>query len=173
MKRPLDDREGRQQAAREYVELDPVGPSPLPLVGDVRIRDCLQAQAAARLKRLVASLKEGLVVLGAHGLEHLDRHDGVVGPLDLAVVAQLDVHESLQAGSPDPLDREVPLGFGDRDRRHAAAQLSCGVDREATPSTADLQDVHPGSQAGTFCHQAVLVPLGVGKGLLRRLEHGR
>ena len=63
----------------------------------------LEAQPAAGSQRAVAGLEERRVVLGADRLEHLDRDDRVVGALDVAVVAQLDVDPVGQPGGPDPL----------------------------------------------------------------------
>ena len=123
-----------------------------------------------RRARSTASKYVG-VVLGADGLEHLDRDDRVVRALDVAVVAQLDVHEVLEAGRADALAREVVLLLRDRDRGHAAAELAGGVQREAAPARADLEHVH--ARAGSpapLGDPPVLGPLGVGERLVRRLE---
>ena len=63
-------------------------------------------------------------------------------PSIVAVVAELDVDAIRQPGGPDPLRREVVLLLRDRDRRHAAAELAGGVEREAAPARPDLEDVH-------------------------------
>ena len=54
VRRLLDDRQRRAQAAREDVGLDPVRPAALGLVGGVGERDHLEAQPAARPQRPVA-----------------------------------------------------------------------------------------------------------------------
>ena len=69
----------------------------------------LEAQPAARSQRPIAGLEERGEVLGADRLEHLDRDDGVVRALDVAVVAQLDVDEVLQPGVADALPGQLEL----------------------------------------------------------------
>ena len=172
MGRLLHGGQRRAQAAREDERLDPVRPAQLALVRGVGERDHLEAEPAARPQRPVDGLEVRRVVLGAHGLQHLDRHDRVVLAVDVAVVAELDVHQVLQAGLPDPLPGERVLLRRDGDRRHPAAQLPGRVQREAAPARPDLQDVHPGGQARALGEQAVLVPLGIGERLVRRREHG-
>ena len=92
-------------------------------------------------RRAIARLEERLEVLGADRLEHLDRDDRVVGAADVAVVAQLDVDEVLQAGRADALAGQVVLRLRDRDRRHPAAELAGRVEREAAPARPDLEHV--------------------------------
>ena len=108
----------------------------------------LEAQPAARAQRAIARLEERREVLGADRLEHLDRDDGVVRALDVAVVAQLDVDEVVEAGLADARAGELVLLLRDRDRRHPAAQLARRVQREPAPARADLQDVLAGAQPG-------------------------
>ena len=113
------------------------------------------------------------VVLGADRLEHLDRDDGVVLALDVAVVAQLDVDQVLEAGRADPLAGEVVLLPRDRDGGHPAAELAGGVEGEAAPAGPDLEDVHPGREPGALGDPPVLGPLGVGERLVRRARRPR
>ena len=60
--------------------------------------DRLQRDPAARCKDAVDRGEVVGPVLQTDRLDHLDTHDGVVGPGDLAVVAQLDVDKVVHAG---------------------------------------------------------------------------
>ena len=79
VERTLDDRQRREQAAGEDVRLDPVRATALRLVGDVREGDRLEAHPPAGDERAIARLEEGREVVGADGLQHLDRDDRVIG----------------------------------------------------------------------------------------------
>ena len=79
-----------QEAAGEDVLVDPrvgVAGGEHPVV---RHRDRLDGDLAAGGEHPVDGLEVGLPVLPADGLDHLDRDDGVVLALHVAVVAQLD-----------------------------------------------------------------------------------
>src|SRR5574338_29494 len=67
---------------------------------------------------------------------------------------------------PHPLHGEIVLGARDRDRRDPAAELAGGVQREAAPARADLEDVLARAQARPLGHPPVLVALGVGQWLI-------
>jgi hypothetical protein len=69
-----------QQAARKDVLLDEVGRPHVALEQVVADGDGLDAGLAARLELAVQQLEVAVPVLAAHGLEHLDRDDGVEGP---------------------------------------------------------------------------------------------
>ena len=114
--------------------------------------------------------KNVVEVLGADGLEHLDRDDRVVRAADVAVVAQLDVDEVVQPGRADALAGQVVLLARDRDRRHPAAELAGRVQREAAPARADLEDVLAAGQARVLGDDPVLVALRVGERLVGRRE---
>ena len=113
--RGFEDSERRAQAAGEDVGLDPVRAAELALICGIREGDHLDAQASTRGQRPVAPIEEGREVFGADGLEHLDRDDRVVHAGDLAVVAQLDVDQMLQAGRPHALPGELVMLLRDRD----------------------------------------------------------
>ena len=175
MQGPLDRRERRQEAAREDVGLDPVRPAQLRLVGDVREGDRLEAHPAARPQRPVAGLEERREVLGADRLEHLDRDDGVVRALDRR--GSRAARRSTRSARPAARTRSVASACWAGEiviGGHAAAELAGGVQREAAPAGADLEDVHrrrrsPARSAMT----AVLAPLGVGERLVRRVRRRR
>ena len=147
-----------QQAAREDVGLDPVRAAELRLVGDVREGDRLEAHPATGSKRAIAGLEERREVLRADRLEHLDRDDGVVRAVDLAVVAELDVDEILEAGRADAVASPGRCcSSRDRDRRHPTAELARRVQGEAAPTGADLEHVLSAGQSGALGDDPVLV----------------
>ena len=84
-------------------------------------------------------------------------------PSDVAIVAQLDVDQVLEARRADPLAGERVLLARDRDRRHAAAEFARGIQREAAPPGPELQDVLAGSKPGFDSDEPVLIPLRVGE----------
>jgi hypothetical protein len=168
---PLDLGQRRKQATREDARLDPVGAPALPLVGHVREGDGLEAHPAAGPQGAVAGFEVRREVIGAHGLEHLDRDDRVVGALDVPVVAKLDAHAIRQAGRRDTCGGQPVLGGRHGDGRDPAAQLARGVQREPAPAAADLENVLAAAQAGPLRDDPVLVALGVGERLVGHLEH--
>ena len=90
--------DGHRPPGKMYVWIQ-LAPRALPLVGGVRERDRLEAQAATGPQRPIADVEERPEVLRPDGLEHLDRDDRVVRSLDVAVVAQLDVDEVARPAS--------------------------------------------------------------------------
>jgi hypothetical protein len=166
----LDRRERRQDPAREDVGLDPVRPAQLRPVRDVRKRDHLEAQPPAWPQGPIAGPEERGVVLGADGLEHLDRDDGVIGADDVAVVSQLDADPVGEAGRPDPFRRQVVLGRRDRHGGHATPELARGIQREAAPAAADLEHVLAADEARALRHHRVFATLGVGQRNVGRVE---
>ena len=148
--RARDRAQRRQAAAREDVR---VGEAPLGLldvVGALVDRDRLEQHRAVRRQQRRAALEEGVEVLPADGLDHLDRDELVEGPLELAVVLQQQRDAVVDAGGADALGGERVLLGGDRRRRHAAAVARGGVDREAAPAGADLEHV-VARRAGRAC----------------------
>ena len=79
------------------------------LVVDIGEADHLEAHPTPGHERPIARLEECLEVLRSHRLEHLDRDDRVVGAVHVAVIAQLDLDEVLQAGSLDALSGKLVL----------------------------------------------------------------
>ena len=95
--RPLDHRERRAKAAREDVRLDPVRPARCrSYAASGKVID-LEAQSSAGPQRPIAGLEERPEILRPDRLEHLDRDDCVVRGVDVAVVAQLNVDEVIEA----------------------------------------------------------------------------
>src|SRR5665213_2872182 len=98
--------------------------------------DRLQRDPAAGCENAVDRGEVSRPVLLADRLDHFDAHDGVVGPGDLAVVAQLDVDEIAYAGQLGAPDRP-PLLLA-RQRHSGDAGASTGsTDRELTPAGTD------------------------------------
>ena len=164
-------RDGSRPPGKD-VGLDPVGTAHLAPIAGVRDGDGLEAHPTSGLEGRAARAEECLEVLRADRLEHLDRHDRVVGAGDVAIVAQLNVDAVLEAGGADPLAGEVVLLARDRDGGHAAAELTRGIDSEAAPSRPDLEHVLSRADRGSLGDEAVLVALRIGQGLARRGEDG-
>ena len=125
-----------QQPAREDVRLDPVRAASLRLVRRrPGTRSICRLSRPPGHERPVAGLEERREVLGADGLEHLDRDDGVVRAVDRR--GSRAARRSTRSASPAAATRSVArsmLRRRDRDRRHAAAELAGGVEREAAPA---------------------------------------
>jgi len=162
----------RDQPAREDVLVDPGVGVPGGQVAAVRHRDRLQADRAARLEQPVAGGEEHRPVLLADGLEHLDRDDLRVAALDLAVVAEQHLDPIRQACSGHPRAGQLGLGARDGRRRHPAAARGGGVDGEAAPAGADLEQVVGRAQVNQPAQRLVLARLR-GLECVTRLEHGR
>ena len=170
--RLLDHRKRRQQAAREDVRLDPVRARPLGLVVDVRERDRLEAHPPARLQRPVdgAGNRSGRTrapTASSISIETIASY----WPSIVAVVAQLDagqVARGRRRGSARVASAcwagEIVIEVT------RSAKLPSGVQREAAPARADLEDVHSRSDPGPLGDDTVLVALGIGQGLLRAGE---
>ena len=171
--RLLDDRQRRAQAAREDVGLDPVRPATLGLVGGVGERDHLEAQPAARPQRPVARPRSTSC--------STRRRRPRASRSTRSRRTGRRCRGSRGAGCPPGAPARPP---GRAPGRGRAAPREIVIDvtrqpsspgrvqREPAPARPDLQDVHPGGQARALGDPAVLVPLGVGERLLRRLEHG-
>ena len=134
----------------------------LGLVGAVVGADGLQEHEPVGRQQRRAAGEEGVEVLPADRLDHLDRGQAVVGPLQLAVVLPDDPYAVVQPGALD-----AGLGVGallgrDRRRGHARAVLGRGVHGQAAPAAADLEQVRvrPSASArqtrSTFARWAVL-----------------
>ena len=80
----------------------------------------------------------------AESFHHLDRNDLVVIARDIAEVAQLDIDSVAETGVGNPLDRQIPLLFGNGYRGDAAIVVFDGVHRPASPAGADFQHVIAG-----------------------------
>ncbi len=80
----------------------------------------------------------------ADRLDHLDRHQLVVPAVEVAVVVEEQRDALGETGVVDALARQRVLLARDRRRRHAAAVVSRGVQREAAPAGADLEQMIAG-----------------------------
>jgi hypothetical protein len=113
----------------------------LGLIEAVIDRDRLQQHQSVRGEQLAAAPEEAPEVLPADRLDHLDRDQLVVAAPQVAVVLEQHRDAVLDAGLPDAARCERVLLGGDRRRRHPAAVLGGGVDRQRAPAAADLQQV--------------------------------
>ena len=73
----------------------------------LRHRDGLDRDPAARRYQPVEGLEVGGPEAVSHGLDHLDRHHGVVAAVDVAVVQQIDLHAVGQARGGDAPSRQA------------------------------------------------------------------
>ena len=76
-----------------------------------------------------------------HRLDHLDRYQLVVLPLQIPVVTQQHGDAIRQAGPRDTVPRQPELLLGDRCGCHLAAVVAGHVDRKTAPSSPDLEHV--------------------------------
>ena len=98
------------------------------------------------LSRSLQAAKEGVEVLVADRLDHLDRHQLVVLAAEVAVVVAQQRDAVLQARGVDALARPGVLFARDRGGGHAAAVVARGVQREAAPAGADLEHALAGPE---------------------------
>jgi hypothetical protein len=81
--------------------------------------------------------------LGADVLEHADRRDGVerlgAGGVELAVVLQPDLDQIVDACCPHPRTSAGGLLLADGDPDHPSLVALGGVQRERTPTAADVE----------------------------------
>ena len=131
----------RDVAPGEDAVLDEVDGAAGAIVVIVRDRDRLHREARVGRPESLAVLEELAVVFVPHRFDHLDRHDLVVGPLQVAVVLETQVDPVGETRRLDPLLRDRVLLFRDRRRRHLAAVLARRMDRERAPTGADLEEV--------------------------------
>ena len=82
----VDHGERRQAPRREHELADEAAAGLLRLVGVVVDHDRLEQHRAVRAQELAAAAEELVEVLPAHRLDHLDRHELVVAPAQVAVV---------------------------------------------------------------------------------------
>ena len=98
-------------------------------------------------------------VVVADRLDHLDADDRVIGPLNVAVVAQVDPDS---VGDPllgEPCAGEVALTGRQRDRMDVRSPAR-RLDRELAPPGPDLEDPSAGPDAGVVEHAVDLAALG-------------
>jgi hypothetical protein len=103
--------------------------------------DRLQQHRPAGNEALGAAAEELAEVLVADRLDHLDRHELVVGALEVPVVLEEHGDAVAEAGRADALARELVLGRRDGGRGDPAAGATRRVQREAAPARADLEHV--------------------------------
>ena len=135
----------------------------------------LQQQPSGRLQRPVQDACVGRVLLLADVFAHLDRAHRVelgVG-VDLAVVLQSHLDAIGQAAVGDPLRDQVALLGREGDSGGVHPVSLGGVQDQRTPSAADVEQPHPGSQVELPADQVELGTLGidqrlVGPGEVRR-----
>ena len=101
-----------------------------------------------------------LPVFLAYRFEHLDRHDMVHRLVEIAVVAQSQLHAVRQAGRLDaaPGEIELLLRQGDTCHTHPAA---CRVLGETAPAAPDLQDMLARLRIDLVQHALVLAFLSL------------
>ena len=146
--------------------------------------DRLDDRAPAVSQPVMDDLHVLVPVLRAHGLDHLDGDDRVIGAGGLAVVAQLHIHQVGQPLGRDTLARQVRL-LGRQRHRGDLRTAPCGMQRQLAPAGTDLEDAtartHPGAVQGPLDlgvlrgGEIVLrVPVEEGRGIAEALvEEGR
>ncbi len=163
----------RQAAARKDIPLDKIDAPPVLVVAVVGNRDRLQQHHPVPLEVPGANTKKLVQVLVAHRFDHLHRHQLVVLPRQVPVIAQQDLDAVSQARLLDPLAGQFVLSLGDRGRRHAAPVVAGGVEGKTAPAGTDLQHVIGGGQLQLATDQFVLGPRRLGQAVGRGGEHPR
>src|SRR5579863_1125778 len=116
-----DDRQRRQAATGEDVRVGEAALGLLDAVGALVDRDRLQEHRAMRLQQRRAAFEEGVEVLPANGLDHLDRDELVEAAAEVAIVREEHRHPLAEPGRRDPLAGQPVLLRRDRRGRHLAA----------------------------------------------------
>ena len=129
--------------------------------------------------RSAADPEEGRQVAVADRLDHLDGDQPVELPAQVAVILLQQGDLPVQPGLPDPLCGQVVLLPGDGGGGDVAAVVSGGMDGEAAPAGADLQQAHAGREAQFPADAVELGDGGLFHGAVGALEdaagigHGR
>lgn len=129
----------------------------------VRHRDGLDRRAPTRRQQGVDRLEVASPVLVADGLDHLDRHNGVVLPLYLPIVEKVDLNAICQSRSAYPLRCQFLLFDRKCHRAHRRSPLGSS-DRQFSPACADFEHSRTGSDTCAI-QQSIDLPM------LRRCEH--
>ena len=170
----LDRLDGREEAAREDVLVDPRVRAPGRQHPVVRHHDGLEADLAAGRQDAVEGLEVRRPELVPDRLDHLDRDDGVVrrALLDGAVVAEVHAHPVGHAGRRDPVAGQGLLLGGQGDRADASAAAG-GADGQLAPAGADLEQAGAVADAGGVEQPVDLAGLRLGQRLGGGLAAGR
>ncbi|MNO69169.1 hypothetical protein D3C76_600190 [compost metagenome] len=166
--------DARQTAAGEDVALDEVDTAQILGVALIGYGDGLNEQAAAgseQARQLAEVVRQEGV---PHRLYHLDGDQLVEAPLQLAVILQQQGDAIPQPLPGNPLFCVVMLGLGDSRSGHPAAVMAGGIDSQAAPAGAYLQQVILRSQLEPLADgaQLGLLPLLQG-GLGARVDGAR
>ena len=144
--------------------------------------DRLQRHQPLRVEQSRADFEEVVVVTPVDRLEHLDRGKLRVSPGEVSVVVWPHSDEMRESRAGHPLASDLELCVGDRRCRHAAAVAGGGVDGEAAPAAADLEQLVFGRELEQPADSVELGALRVDQRLLwsseqptrvghRRVEH--
>ena len=172
MQSAISPSEGRQPPGKTWV-LAKLRAALLDLVEAVVDRDRLQQHQPVGGEQLAAAAEEVVEVLPADRLDHLDRDQLVVAAAQVAVVLEQD-RDPVARGRPRATrcGGQLVLLAGDRRRRHPAAVLAGGVDRQPAPAGADLQQVVLGAEPQPRGRSARASPAAPPRGSPRRRELG-
>ena len=142
----------------------------LDLVGAVVDHDRLQQHRPVIGEQLRAAPEVGREVLPADGLDHLDRHELVVGASKVTVVLEQDRHAILQTERAHALARVGVLFAGNRRGGHTAAVVLGRIDGEPAPAGPDLQHMVGGRKVELCADPLQLGERGLFQGGPRRVE---
>ncbi|MNT18879.1 hypothetical protein D3C72_1541060 [compost metagenome] len=126
------------EAARKHEALDVVHAAPRLFIALVLDGDGLQQGQPIRLEQPLQGGHVGIQILGTDGLDHLDGHQFVELPLQIAVVLHQQRHPILQPGLAHALCGQCVLLGGDGGGGDMAAVVLRGMHGKATPAGADL-----------------------------------
>ncbi len=151
----------RQHAAREDVLLDEVGAAAVVVEAGIVDGDALHGGAATGAQAFLHLLEIRGPPGFAHGLEHLDRHHGIVLALEVAVVAELEVAAAFGRRAAHAFARPRQLFARQRDAGHVAATGQRRMFGQRTPAAADFKDVVAALHLEQVEQAVVLGVLGV------------
>ena len=136
-----DHLERGQAAAGEDQLVGEAARALLDLVRAVVDRDRLEQHQPVRLEQLGAAREEGVEVLPADRLDHLDRDELRVAPAQVAVVLEQHLDAVVEPRLAHALGGHRVLLARQRRGGDAAAVLAGGVQRQRAPAGADLEQV--------------------------------
>ncbi|MNI42412.1 hypothetical protein D3C73_967080 [compost metagenome] len=165
------DAQGGQGSAGKDMALDEIHRALGLLITLVADGDGLQQHQAVVLEQRGAAAKVERQIAVPDRLDHLDRNQLVEAPAEVAVVFAQDGNALLQAKRLDALPGMGVLRLGQRGGGHPTPMAGGGVDCQAAPAGADLEQMVVGAQREFGADTLELVQLGLLQALLLTVEH--